>query len=262
MYVCMHAMYNACMYMLNLIHRLHVMGDGCNSAFVWQGQMASPPVLGIQHDLPPGALSQCSVCHDISYGYSTMPAHVEYCKQFGNFLVLAAKHQNAGTLSLVAGLYASDLNTTSSDTVAVGPINGAYWHYVPSKGIGFTNTAEIYLNPADTLSSKCATRLSWEFGWYAGGRVGCGGTDLKDTSWRKMIYTCNVTVSRCKRTYSEVTMARMCGGTALFGHVFAIFCATTGAETCCLPVQIPGPSPMPLVIPVRPFVCSFCTRYS
>ena len=125
----------------------------------------------------------------------TTSTHVEYCKTLGNFIVLAAKYYSSSTLSLAAGLYTSYLNATSSDTVAAGPLNGAYWHYVPSKAIGFTSTANIYLNPADTSSNNCTDSLSWEFaGWYAGGRVGCSSTNLKDTNWRKMIYICNVSV--------------------------------------------------------------------
>jgi hypothetical protein len=123
-----------------------------------------------------------------------MPAHVEYCKSFGNFIVLAAKYFSTTTLSLAAGLPTSSLNTNSSLTTAMGPINGAYWHYVADKGIGFTADVDINLNPYDTSTSNCAERLSWEFGGYAGGRVGCS-TNLKDTNWRKMIYICNVLVS-------------------------------------------------------------------
>jgi hypothetical protein len=157
--------------------------------------MGSPPVLGIQRDLPVEALSECSVCHDISYGFSTMPIHVEYCKTFGNFIVLAAKYYSSSTLSLAAGLNTSDLYTTSSATVATGPINGAYWHYVSAKSIGFSSEPNIYLNPADTYSSSCENRLSWEFGGYAGGRVGCSSTNLKDRNWRKMMFICNVSTT-------------------------------------------------------------------
>ncbi len=158
--------------------------------------LSSPPVQGIKTDLSPDLLSQCAVCHDISYGYSTLPAHVDYCKTFGNFIVFAAKYYSTSTLSLVAGLYTRDLNITSSDTVGAGPVNGAYWHYVPSKAIGFSGTADILLSPlSDTVTTNCASRLSWQFGGYVGGRVGCSSTNLKDTSWRKMIYVCNVMVS-------------------------------------------------------------------
>jgi hypothetical protein len=120
-----------------------------------------------------------------------MPVHVEYCKTFGNFIVFAAKSTSSSTLSLAAGLYTSDLNTTSSNTVGAGPVNGAYWHYNPSKAVGFSSTADVNLNPSDTVTTNCESRVSWEFGWYVGGRVGCS-TGVTETNWKKMIYICNV----------------------------------------------------------------------
>lgn len=176
--------------------------------------MGSAPVQGIRTNLSPDVLSQCAVCHDISYGYSTMPVHVEYCKTFGNFIVLAAKHHSSSTLGVAAGLFTSQLNTTSSDRVAAGPVNGAYWYYVPAKAIGFASTAEVYLNPVDTSTSSCESRLSWEFGWYAAGRVGCSSASLKDTNWRKMIYICNVsTVSALARSLCIVRALYICEST-------------------------------------------------
>ncbi len=157
--------------------------------------LSTPPVQGILRSLSPEALKQCSVCHEVSYGFSTKPAHVEYCKTFGNFIVLAAKFHTSSTFGLAAGLYTKDLETTSSSKVAAGPFNGAYWHYYPAKSIGFTSSEDIDLFPIDYSSKNCENRLSWEFeANYAGGRVGCS-TTVADPGWRKMMYICNVSAS-------------------------------------------------------------------
>jgi hypothetical protein len=140
-------------------------------------------------------------------------------------MVFAAKYWSSSTLSLAAGLYTADLSTTASDTVGTGPINGAYWHYVPSKAVGFSGTADISLNPSDKLTTNCARRLSWEFGWYPGGRAGCGYTNLKDTSWRKMIYICNVTVSAQNHTVC------LCSWVILF---MSICVCVQGCAQACL----------------------------
>jgi hypothetical protein len=157
-------------------------------------ELSSPPVQGVQRDLPVSALSQCALCHEIAYGYSTSTSHVEDCKARGNFIVFGAKHYYSSTISLAAGLRSSDLQTTSSTTMAAGPFNGAYWYYDPSRSIGFASRQDISLSPVDTSNNYCSDRVGWQFGWYAPGRIGCN-TNVWDNSWRKVMYACNLQVN-------------------------------------------------------------------
>ncbi len=149
---------------------------------------------GIQLNVPP--LGQCSVCQDEPYSYATLSADIERCKSMGNFIAVAARNSGESTLHMVAGLYSSELTQTSSTSTAAGPKNGAYWYYFPGKSFGFASLPAVDLNTADTTasaSSGCEYRLSWHLeNYYGGYRAGCTLNLNTDTTWRKIIYSCNV----------------------------------------------------------------------
>jgi hypothetical protein len=141
-------------------------------------------------------LSQCQVCQDVPYTYSTKSEDIANCKAQGSFIAMAAKRQQDRRLTVVAGLYSVDLRETSSISNATGPINGAFWYYVPGKSIGFASSAGITLNPADTNNTGCDKRLSWHLDLGVGGwRAGCQTVIIESEEWRKIMYSCNAIVS-------------------------------------------------------------------
>jgi hypothetical protein len=152
------------------------------------------PVQGVQRNVPPFLLDQCRICHDQPYSFATTSTDIERCKSMGNFIAVAASNTAVGdTLHVVAGLFSSDLQQTSDIYRGAGPKNGAYWHYVPDRGFGFSGDEQIYLNYADIEDYNCNNRLSWHLdrqGW-GGWRAGCN-TLVEDATWRKLIYACDV----------------------------------------------------------------------
>jgi hypothetical protein len=152
------------------------------------------PVKGILNNVP--ALSQCQVCQDVPYDYTTKSEDIRNCKAKGNFIAIAAKQQQEDVLAVVAGLYSSDLQETSSLSKATGPINGAFWYYVPGLSFGFAASAQINLHIADKNDTECGKRLSWHLDIGVGGwRAGCQTDLTSDEGWRKIIYACNAQVS-------------------------------------------------------------------
>jgi len=116
--------------------------------------ITSPPVRGVQLNVNKISFSSCITCMDVSYGTPTMPANVDNCKTRGNFIVLGASSSSgSATMDLAAGLYTRDLKYTYSASVASGPFNGAYWHYVQGYSIGFSEDATINLYYADKWKS-------------------------------------------------------------------------------------------------------------
>jgi hypothetical protein len=172
------------------------------------------PVHGIMKNLP--KLSQCQLCQDVPYSYPTKSLDVLNCKAKGGFIAIAAKKQKDELLAVVAGLYSLQLQETYSISRATGPINGAFWYYMPGKSFGFANSTSIFLDAADKGEFRltndtdigCAERLSWHLDAGVGGwRAGCQ-TGLNDDEgwfrWRKVMYSCNSQVRHvftCRSTW-------------------------------------------------------------
>jgi hypothetical protein len=159
------------------------------------------PVTGILNNVP--ALTQCQVCQDVPYSYATKSEDILNCKAKGNFIAIAARKQGEDVLAVVAGLYSSDLQETSSLTNATGPINGAFWYFLRGIGFGFADTAEIGLDKAEARNNlmACDKSVSWHLDIGVGGwRAGCQTQTvlLSDEGWRKTIYSCNAQVGLTK----------------------------------------------------------------
>ncbi len=168
----------------------------------------SVPVQGILTNVPTLDPSQCQVCQDMPYTYATKSEDIEKCKAQGGFITIAAKKLGNKNLALVAGLYSSDLQVTSSIFSATGPTNGAFWYYVPGKSIGFSNSSGIYLESADKgggENSTCDLRLSWHLDMGVGGwRAGCETGLNDDATWRKIIYSCDAQVRERKSSLLHI----------------------------------------------------------
>jgi hypothetical protein len=133
----------------------------------------------------------CQVCQDVPYSHVTTVADIENCKSRGNVFAAAAKSSaSPDRLALVAMLLSSDLVTTSSTSSASGPFNGAFWYYFPGKSFGFASVRSINIYYVDESTSSCEYRLSWHLdGSSSGWRAGCA-TEIRDSSWRKVMYAC------------------------------------------------------------------------
>jgi hypothetical protein len=178
-------------------------------------------------------LSQCQVCQDVAYTYSTKSEDITNSKSRGNFIAIAAKRQQEDMLTVVAGLNTSDLEQTSSISNATGPINGAFWYYVPGKSFGFAGSAVINLKTADTKDTGCDKRLSWHLDLGVGGwRAGCQTGLIESDEWRKIMYACNTKVS-CGfsriSTPAETKYSYLCG--LLTAESSANSCTYTFAST-------------------------------
>jgi hypothetical protein len=122
-----------------------------------------------------------------------MREEIEHCRSLGPFIAVGARESDASMLYMLAGLLSSDLGHVMSgpDSSASGPLNGAYWYYIPGMSFGFASEGDIYLDPVDFSDTNCENRLSWYLDGQTGGyRAGCSMNLNDNTNWRKIIYSC------------------------------------------------------------------------
>ena len=146
--------------------------------------------VGIKFDVAVSDLVGWSLCMKVPYSDATTIGKLLSCAQSPRkVLLVGAIKTGQSILSMMAVASANEMLQSTNSTSTAVLRNGTFWYQLEGYSFGFSPTADIDLNYADTLMDSCESRLSWHLNNGIGGwRAGCD-VDLSTASnWEKRVY--------------------------------------------------------------------------
>ena len=160
---------------------------------------ASVPSTGVVYNYLESTLVQKGFvkCYDQPYSHYTSSADLNACAGSEFIFVGAKSSSNANVFSI--GAFGASVNvftnTYSTSQAYYDAVGGAYWYRYPGWSFGFASSSSVNLNSCDYNNPDCSHRLCFHLDQPFGGyRAGCTVGLNGDSTWRKVIYKCVISV--------------------------------------------------------------------
>ena len=181
---------------------------------------------GVQYNVNPAMLAGCVKYYDQPYRDATTASDINNAPASAKYIFVGAQDPN-GNIKLGAfGARSTVLRQTYTNSPNEN--NGVYWYFTNGKSFGFAGSSSISQSSADTLSGS--HRLSWHLTGGSGGyRAGDTTSLSSSSSYRKLLYACDIDAKRQRRDDNEVPVCKCDDGQ--YWNVTGLHCSTCPADT-------------------------------